>query len=85
MDNRIMALDSDSRCVQGQLEGLFRQLYQGCTQQQIVGGFRVYRSMMTIAQELFESLEAIKTEVDALLQTEREGAAQEETKSQPLN
>jgi len=49
-------IDIDTRCVQSQLEGLFRQLHQGSTQMQLAAGYRIYKAFMDMAVELFGQL-----------------------------
>lgn len=73
VDNHaIQKLDSDSRCIQGQLEGLYRQLYQGCTQQMLTANHRMYSAMMDQTRELFESLTAIMEDYNSLMRTEHQ-------------
>jgi hypothetical protein len=73
MDNKaLQQMDSRARCVQAQMEGLFRQLYQGCTQQAIVPSFRIYNAMAEMAAELFNSLSAMIEDYDRLMREENQ-------------
>jgi len=48
-----------SKCTQAELEGLYRQLYQACTQQMIVPHMELYKNMMLIVNQRFQELEGI--------------------------
>lgn len=49
----------ESLCIQGQLEGLYRQLYQACTQQMMTPQFVKYAGMMKAAELLFKRLNSL--------------------------
>ena len=49
----------EALCIQGKLEGLYRQLYQACTQQMVAAQFPKYEAMMDSAKTLFDDLSLI--------------------------
>jgi hypothetical protein len=49
----------ESICIQGKLEGLFRQLYQACTQQAIPSNFKIHNKMIDSIEDLWEDLRAL--------------------------
>jgi len=61
-----------SICIQGQMEGLFRQLYQACTQQMITSQFGTFEAMMVSAGMLFEDLKEVFVSFEALKQGSNE-------------
>lgn len=60
------AIVLQSICIQGQMEGLFRQLYQACTQQMMTSQFGTYEAMMITAGTLFEDLREVFVSFEAL-------------------
>ena len=72
-EERIIELGSESRCIQGQLEGLYRQLYQGCSQHQLIGGYPYYKAMADTAAELFGEISNLRTEFEKLDRLTRKG------------
>lgn len=50
-------LDTETSAIEAQLEGIFRQLYQSCTQQSLKFKVAKYRYMLGQANELFDKLE----------------------------
>ena len=58
-DERKITLSNEARVIEGKLEGLYRQLYQACTQQALTPSFRTNRALMNSANILFADLERI--------------------------
>ena len=60
--SREQILDSTARVIEGKLEGLYRQLYQACTQQMLTPSFFRYKELMRAAELLFMDLDRLITD-----------------------
>lgn len=56
--------------LQSQMEGLFRQLYQACTQQSMLNNFEQYLELVEDAALLMATLDDTRAKAKALLESE---------------
>lgn len=67
-DPGLVKLDTESKVIQAELEGIFRQLLQGASQLHLVAGFDVYNALFQSAVEKFDKLQEIIGEADFVKQ-----------------
>lgn len=60
------------RVIQSQLEGIFRKMYQACTQEGYMGQLSVYRASLEKSMELHDDLEVLREELSSLQRQENE-------------
>ncbi len=64
-------IESEGRAIQAQLEGCFRQLYQGSQQVSILCNVQIYKSLFDVAKELMGHLHNLHEEATAIVQSKQ--------------
>lgn len=71
LDARRSQILVDSRVAQSQLEGLFRKMYQACTQEAYISQLALYRSTIEKSLLIHQELELMADEMMSMAQSEQ--------------
>ena len=66
VQKQVYQMGIQAKCVQAELEGMYRQLYQACTQQMIVPQLELHKNMMSIVNQRFSELENLAASYDMM-------------------
>ena len=72
MQKKIAEMTFQSKCLQTEMEGLYRQLYQSCTQQMMVPNFEVSTAMMVSLNKKFTELEMLVASYEQMTKQEND-------------